>query len=278
MPEEVRNNGLEALNKTLKMAFGMKDLEESLSLKEVIERGDTYIDRLKNEVREHPQRFENPQKLFNTMARILATRIVVDSTPGKLDSLKKNTNQFDILKTTVKLLENKNFQNFIAEVSQDPEKMQAIRDDITAKYSHGGGMEKMFKEYLLKLPAGELHNDPAIERFLPTVIDRIEELQNQAKEERKADKNGEYVPKKEMAEVLLLRNSIGVGRNQKDALKVKIPADKCLHNVEKVATNATFINNFACFEENIKEFYNGHGGEMTEKFKAKAETHQEMKL
>ena len=187
-----------------------------------------------------------------------------------MDSLKHEINIYELDLKTEELKSNEHFKGFIEEVKKDPKKFEKVNNDFVSGFSHGGTVEKMFTEYLKKLPAGELKNSPTIARFMPTVLDRIEELQNQAKAKREAQKKEDgttYIPAPEMAEVILLRHSINVGMNQKDALKVKIPADNCLKNVDKIAKDPVFFHQFAVMEPNVNKFYQGHGGKMHSDFK-----------
>ena len=227
-------------------------------------RGDRVIDALKLNIRQNFQTIkQNPDYPAKQLAEEFAVRVLTDSTPGNLDTLKRDITAGDLKKKTEAIFKNKHFQDFVEDLKKDPKKLEKVDNDFKSYYSHGGTIEKMFTEYLLHLPAGELQNTPELSRFMPKVIDRIEELQKQAKVKTKADKEWTYIPAAEMAEVILLRHSIGVGHNQKDALKVKIPCDNSLKNTNKLARDQRFYNTFAANENNIKKFHQGHGGNMT---------------
>ena len=227
-------------------------------------RGDRVIDALKLNIRQNFQTIkQNPDYPAKQLAEEFAVRVLTDSTPGNLDTLKRDITAGDLKKKTEAIFKNKHFQDFVEDIKKDPKKLEKVDNDFKSYYSHGGTIEKMFTEYLLHLPAGELQNTPELSRFMPKVIDRIEELQKQAKVKTKADKEWTYIPAAEMAEVILLRHSIGVGHNQKDALKVKITCDNSLKNTNKLARDQRFYNTFAANENNIKKFHQGHGGNMT---------------
>ena len=53
--------------------------------------------------------------------------------------------------------------------------------NFTRTHSHGGELDDMFRKHLRTLPAGELRNDAILKRWMPTVKERIESLQEQAK-------------------------------------------------------------------------------------------------
>ena len=258
-------------NKTLGLGFSLDKVKSLDAQRKSFSRADRVIDTLKNSFRQNQNTYKGeanyPEDL---LAKEFAARILADSTPGSLDSLKRNINDYELQMKTVELKRNEHFKGFIAEIKKDPKKFEKVNNDFLSSYSHGGTVEKMFTEYLKKLPAGELKNSPTIARFMPTVLDRIEELQNQAKAKREAQKKEDgttYIPAQEMAEVILLRHSINVGLNQKDALKVKIPADNCLKNVDKIAKDPVFFHQFAVMEPNVNKFYQGHGGKMHSDFK-----------
>ena len=258
-------------NKTLGLNFDLQKVKELDQRRQINRRADVIIDGIKRDFRLNQASYkEDPAYPGDKLAKEFAARILVNSTPGNLDSLKHEINIYELDLKTEELKSNEHFKGFIEEVKKDPKKFEKVNNDFVSGFSHGGTVEKMFTEYLKKLPAGELKNSPTIARFMPTVLDRIEELQNQAKAKREAQKKEDgttYIPAPEMAEVILLRHSINVGMNQKDALKVKIPADNCLKNVDKIAKDPVFFHQFAVMEPNVNKFYQGHGGKMHSDFK-----------
>ena len=258
-------------NKTLGLNFDLQKVKELDQRRQINRRADVIIDGIKRDFRLNQASYkEDPAYPGDKLAKEFAARILVNSTPGNLDSLKHEINIYELDLKTEELKSNEHFKGFIEEVKKDPKKFEKVNNDFVSGFSHGGTVEKMFTEYLKKLPAGELKNSPTIARFMPTVLDRIEELQNQAKAKREAQKKEDgttYIPSQEMAEVILLRHSINVGMNQKDALKVKIPADNCLKNVNRLAMDQRFFHQFAVMEPNVNKFYQGHGGKMHSDFK-----------
>lgn len=257
------------VNNALGTGFNPEQAIKDNKAKKTVSLGSDEINNIKSRVSSGEIDLNVADNMDIAVAHVFAVRILTNSTPGNYNSLKKEITKYDFDNTLKDLNKNKNFREFLQEIHNDPKKMKQVKEDFKSNYSHGGGVEKMFKEYLLKRPAGELVNSPEIARFMPRVIDRIEELQKQAEAKRKADKSGTYVPDAEMAETILLRKAIGVEHKQKDKLRVQIPADNSLKNVNILAKNTTFRNNFAVKEENIKKFYDGHGGKMLEEYKAK---------
>lgn len=271
VPEAHLFRAVTLMNKTLGLGIDTKEILKQDQLKAIIQRGDRIIDNLKTDMKDNPATYKaKPDYPESELAKEFAVRILTGSTPGNLESLKVRITGYDLMKKTEELKKNQHFKDFVAELKKDPKKMAEVEKDFLSSYSHGGGAEKMFTNFLKDRPAGELQNAPILERFMPKVIDRIEALQNQAKAKRDAQKKEEgttYIPSKEMAEVILLRHSINVGENQKDRLKVKIPADNCLKDVDKIAKDQRFFHQFAALESNVNRFYKGHGGNMHSNFK-----------
>ncbi|MBR6093522.1 MAG: hypothetical protein IKP92_00675 [Lachnospiraceae bacterium] len=198
----------------------------------------------------------DPYSADRAAARILAARILVDSERGVLKSLKKPVKGTDIDDLSKRLLENETFRNFLNSLQVEEKR------NLLTHSGHGGVFEDKFKEYLLKLEAGKLHNDRILDRFMPKAYQRIEELQRQAA--KKGPHDGIY---REAAEVMLIRAMIGAGRNQPDKLAAKIPTFSNLaEEVEELSQsehNPRFVG--ACGnEKTIKDFQAGHGGQMIE--------------
>ena len=71
-----------------------------------------------------------------------------------------------------------------------------------------GLLDDEFRKFLRERPAGQLENDPELKRWMPTVKQRVEQLQKQAARVQKEKK----VPYAEAAEILLLRKVADVRR------------------------------------------------------------------
>ena len=196
--------------------------------------------------------YPNMEREQFIVAKIMAARILVNSKRNEKSSLEKPVSNRDIENKARELLENKTFKDWVRSIPQ-----ATLIDNINRKYTHGGLLDDMFKKHLLNKPAGELHNDAVLERFMPTVIDRIEVLQTQADN---LPKNN--FPTKEIAEVMLLRAMIDAPRDNKASLKVKIPTNTRLDvDVKAVLKDDHFAH--AINTPRIRgEFQRGHGGEM----------------
>ena len=249
-------NGIKAMDKVFN--YGIKVDHILRSKDETLVKADalTHI--------ENMQKYEQPNDTYGDkvqwyVARIMTTRKMVDSVLGKKASLKgKTITNFEIDDETKKMMENKQFKMFLNYVSL-PENRKATLDAAKFGNGHGGRLDKMYTNFLKMLPAGELKNDPENKRYMPTVIDRIEALQKQA--EKKYNGGRGDLPAKEIAEVIALRESIGVGHNQKSRLKVPIPADgKLQERVQTILNDPRFTA--ALTPENIGKLQRGHGGEM----------------
>jgi len=204
----------------------------------------------------------NPDLLKETITRIMATRMAVNSIPGKGKSLDVFTNSVERYKAEQKLLGNKQFRDFLATVVDDPKKIKAAISLATS--GHGGGLDKMFTTYLKTRPAGELRNDPEISRFMPTVKDRLEYLQKKA---GAANGRNQNAPVKEIAEIVALREIAGIKLNSKSMLKQQIPTNKNLADkVNKYAVNGKF--NTVVETRAVRELITtGHGGLMLQEIK-----------
>ncbi len=228
----------------------------------------------------HIETMQKPQNWPNTtyraevkeyLAKMMTIRKMVNSVPGKKSSLDGDRiTNFAIQDETKKMLNNKHFDDFLNRVVSDEKLSQTALNAAKAENGHGGGLDKMFTAYLTNLPAGELQNDPAIDRYMPKVIDRIEALQTKADAKYKNGKG--LVPDKEIAEVIALRELIHVEHNQKSALKVKIPTNgKLPDRIKEIANDQRFKN--ALTPNNIAKLQKGHGGVMQNDIK-KAEAAQ----
>ena len=148
--------------------------------------------------------------LQKTVAKIIAVRTLTDARRNDASSLKKAFTKSAIDEKVDELMASEHFSDFVEGLTAqdklaDNAELSAKVDAAVTK-GHGGGVEDLFRDYLAKLPPGKLQNDPRISRNMPTVKERIESLQDQAKthyaimEQRKE----EYVKKE------------GIPKNQRD--------------------------------------------------------------
>ena len=198
---------------------------------------------------------EYPGKYFGT---IMAARMLSNSVRGDGSTLEKKFNTMVLEQKKNELLENEHYKAFLQSLKDNPKLM--AKAESAAKTGHGGGLDDMFKEYLLKLPAGELHNDMLIGRFMPTAVDRIDELKKQAAAKLKA--NEPVV--KEIAEILVIRDISESIRGEKSSLKKQIPTNKNLAGRVEKLSKETFLIEQAKKENVVSKIKEGHGGQLTE--------------
>jgi len=257
------NYGLDALEKGLKVGIDSGKIESALAKDNMTFKANGSIELLKKNISKNNNEYKtNPDLLKETITRIMATRMAVNSIPGKGKSLDVFTNSVERYKAEQKLLGNKQFRDFLATVVDDPKKIKAAISLATS--GHGGGLDKMFTTYLKTRPAGELRNDPEISRFMPTVKDRLEYLQKKA---GAANGRNQNAPVKEIAEIVALREIAGIKLNSKSMLKQQIPTNKNLADkVNKYAVNGKF--NTVVETRAVRELITtGHGGLMLQEIK-----------
>ncbi len=266
-PQEVRQqfkNGLNELNHTFRYGIAPeaaaikaneraieRDKKIQLENQRKAEKHDAniWIEHIQGKLK------QNDMTKEEGFARIMAARLLVDSGRNNLYSLKKSVTNFDLTNKTDELLKNPQYKAFINKVTGN-EKLLA-KATKAATTGHGGGLDDMFKTYLLKRPAGELNNDPALDRYMPKAIDRIEELQSQAKKHKNDNPNAEA------AEILCIRNMVKAERNAKESLDVKIPVtgENLKENVAALEKNQAFT--YAFGDPRVKAAIGkGHGGLM----------------
>ncbi|MBO4337611.1 MAG: hypothetical protein J5842_06030, partial [Lachnospiraceae bacterium] len=148
-------------------------------------------------------------------------------------------------------------KDFLDKLKDDKKLLE--KAEAAAASGHGGGLDKLLTQYLRDLPAGQLNNDPSIERYMPTVKERIESLQKQAKNTMKKNDH----PYAETAEIVTLRNMIKAERKVKSSLDFKIPTDgrDLAAEVEKLKERNSFQS--LVVDKNVKaQITSGHGGQM----------------
>ena len=135
--------------------FDAKDLKSGLKL----------IDDLKKNLK-------TDESARDAAAKIMAARILTNTKGGKASYLDMPISQTRVDQVAAALKGSESFSRWLGGL----DKNKAAR----LLSGHGGDLEKSFKDHLKKLPAGELKNDPALRRYMPTAKERIEELQKQA--------------------------------------------------------------------------------------------------
>ena len=213
----------------------------------------SYIDNCKRSIKDDISAREQAAKIF-------AARIAVDTKGGKAAYLKKPLSETQADEIAEALNDSENFKDWLKTLNKD--KAKALLS------GHGGDLEKDFRRHLLKAPPGKLENDPVLRRYMPTAKERIEELQRQVKDARKA-----RLPEEELnelqaaaaAEIVAIRNACHVERNTGYGLDKPIPPAG-----EGEKTLAGTVETL-CRDRDMKDLLNakakenlldGHGGKM----------------
>ncbi len=214
-------------------------------------------------------------------AKIMAARMLANSKRGKAKRLKETQLTEEQIEAKAKeLAENELFGRFIQSLHDNGQKRAKAEAAVGA--GHCGGLDDMFKEFLLKLPAGELKNEKLLNRYMPTAKDRIEELQQQVELKQKKNINA---CQKEAAEITVLRNLAHAERYTKSSLAKKIPTkpESTLHvQTKTLAESSLFADTLGTLGD--REMRNlvreGHGGALVDELrlrnKASLETNEEV--
>ena len=230
-----------------------------------------WIEAFKKDFRSNPEQFrQQPGYPMEQIARIMAARELSKSVRGKASTLGEKLYGDEIEKHAAEIMENKSFKDFAAKLSKG-ENLSKVEAVFTKKFSHGGELDDMFRDYLTKRPAGELENDPKLKRWMPTVKQRVEFLQSEAAKVQKENKT----PYKEAAEILLLRQAAEVKRGGK-GLEANVPVigEKGVTSLQASVKNYTDDPKFkAAFDQpDVKKYIlSGHGGEMAERYNKQPE-------
>ena len=201
-------------------------------------------------------------------AKIMAARMLANSKRGKAKRLKETRLTEEQIKAKAKeLMENGLFGRFIQSLRDNGQKRAKAEAAVGA--GHCGGLDDMFKDFLLKLPAGELKNEKLLDRYMPTAKDRIEELQRQVELKQK---NGVNACQKEAAEITVLRNLAHAERYTRSSTAKKIPTktESSLDvQTRTLAESSLFVN--ALGENGDREMRDlvreGHGGALVDELR-----------
>ncbi len=135
--------------------FDPKDLKSGLKLIDDLKKG-----------------LKTDESARDAAAKIMAARILTNTKGGKASYLDIPISRTRVDQVAEALKGSDSFRQWLGGL--DKNKAAKLLS------GHGGDLEKSFKDHLKKLPAGELRNDPALQRYMPTAKERIEELQKQA--------------------------------------------------------------------------------------------------
>ena len=202
--------------------------------------------------------------LEDYFAKIMAVRTRTNAKPNSPSTLSEKMTGAEIKETAKQIKETKGFQAFMQKLDRNADAKKAAMK--AAATGHGGGVEKQFREFLKTQRAGDLENEEPLARYMPTARERIEFLQQEAKE-KLSRKAAVY---DEAAEILAIRNMVKAERYQKKSLNGKIPAQgvNLKEETEKINTQAFHrMMDDPDLKASITE---GHGGEMVDKLRSAA--------
>ena len=253
-------NGMNALEKALKTGIDMDKIANAEAKPNSQFKANQSIEGEQDYIKTHKDQLISDSDLFKqTITKIMATRMNVNSVLGKGKSLDVWTSSASVEKTEQKLLGNQHFRDFLSTLAQDPKKVKLALS--AARSGHGGGLDKMFTAYLKTRPAGQLQNSPDLKRYMPTVKSRIEFLQNKAAESYNKNRK---TPVPEIAEIVALRYLSTSKTTQKPILDAKIPANNELtERVAKHVKSAKF--NARCESPAILNYVRKGHGEVMQK-------------
>ena len=247
-------SGINNIEKVIRSGYDISKIAEKKNLGDNFTKtGDVWIKSL----RQSNKNF----KPEDYIATIFAVRMISGCGRDDFDTLSKSrVSSYNVIFKRNAILEHPEFKNFMETLNNDPKKMATAMKHANST-GHGGALEDMFREYLLNKPAGELTNDPLLARYMPTALDRIEVLQEQAKTALKEGKT----PEKAMAEIAVVRDFVRATHNSKETLKVKIPANGKLQEETNTLANSNFMKKCATNHPEITNLIKeGHGGKMVE--------------
>ena len=257
--------GLKAVDKVLLKGIDPDEIKRTApKLKTQKTTALQYINDQKDTLKKYSRTLHNsadyPVKFY---ARIMAARLLANSKRRNEDSLKAETTNIDIMRKADELLENKSFKQFM-KILDNPKVLKEVESWTMSKYSHGGKLDDLFTSFLANQPAGKMENSKLLERYMPSNLMRIEALQKKAEEKL----NSHQAPDKEIAEIILLRSSAGIKRDEKNKLKnTKVMTNFDLESaVDKLSKEPAITRN-RIDSKQITLVKEGHGGLMMEEMK-----------
>ena len=213
------------------------------------------------------------------IARILAARDAVGSERGKASSLKKPLDMGTFTQKLNAIQNNPSFLTFVKNIKEKPELHQRVDAIFLKKHSHGGELDDLFRDFMKKRQAGKLqNNDKALERWMPTVKDRVEALQKAAAKKMKENKDVSL----EAFEISKLRAMADVQRGGK-GLEKKVPfADRDPEQdfANMLKEGSKLQTEYKDFKKQFeksgakKHLLSGHGGKMMETVEAQNKQEQ----
>ena len=200
------------------------------------------------------------------VAEIMAARLLANSVRGvklsKTGLQDTELTRTQIIKTAGMLKNSTAFKTFWKENEK------GIKDAYGK--GHGGGLDDLFKESIRTTPAGTLPTEGIYSRYMPTVLERIDALKDQIKQ----DYNAETAA----AEIVILRNMIGAEKGQKNTLNKKLTIEQMNElngQVHALARDPAFKNMLK--DQKIQSLMKkGHGGDMLERMRKLQKNYPDM--
>jgi hypothetical protein len=190
------------------------------------------------------------------LCAVFGTRMAANAQRNDLKGLQHTVSPDQSEACKDDLAANKLVQRFYAENAAELGRLAA------RKRSHGGVLEDQFREFLTKLPPGELENAPILQRYMPSYQERIEALQA-----RTAKGQDPETAAKAMAEIVVLRGMAQADRGGGRRLEAVIPCDSTgtLHNAARSLAKREDFRRAAEASRGYAD--KGHGGKLVEKLR-----------
>ena len=218
----------------------------------------------------------------------MAARLIAGSERHHKDKLVSTTiSSGELRYVSKKLHEDDFFKKFYRE------NKDAIQSAFT-KYGHGGGIDDLMKEYILRQPTFGMPTKGMYLRYMPTVKERIDAIKKRltntekvAKDpERMKDPNFAKIVKETRAtlaaEVIVLRNLGLAEKGRKETLNVKLtPEQMAVFNkqVQTLCKDPGFnamLDDMMADPKASKLLTAGHGGDMLAYMRSKQAAHPDM--
>ena len=241
-------------NETKRAGEWIVDIKEHNETKNYFERGDGESGYTTNQ---------------HMLAQILAVRDLADAAPG--DDSNMTTRQISAEKLAERVDEIENdsthfLNNFVQSFYYADEEFNNLTKTVENSL-YCAELDTNMKRQLLKMDGGQLCNTPVYRRYLPTVKERIEELQKQAKRTEDETKLARIA-----AEIVVLRNLGHAHRGKKSSLNKPIPTD----GANSLVFSAQALGQDPNFRRLVMEkkdlITKGHGGQLVDEMREYAET------
>ena len=192
------------------------------------------------------------EQLEDQILTIMAARALSGCKRNDLETLESAQITRDEVEIQKNVLRNsKAYQEFMEDVKVNPDTRKAAIKALTS--GHGGKLDELFTKHLANnYRPCEMPNGPELQRYMPTVKQRIEGLQN----------NPTNDPSAAAAEILVLRNRIHAERNNKATLNKPVPTNFSLSTEATALANDTDFMDIMTDPAVLRQYGAGHGGQM----------------